>query len=295
MRTVILAAAVAVLPCASKAAAPPAASPPGLAIVSMLQTRPEQSGDRYSYAAETTSQTTRGGVTRDAAERQQFTLEILSVDKNGMVVRFTQTAAEETPSDGDQANALLLQAWNGVPVDFRTAPNGYPSEVIDEGKVKSELQARFAALSPNAAAIVPSLKQWLDGLASADFMKLTGDKLTALAAMQARGLVAIGHNDLPDEIHKDANGGEVRVKATRDVSLAPDAPCSLLIHRSTWTERPGAFSAISSTLDTQATVAEGDGWVISLTETDKTVLPAAQQTRTLKIVRQGVQGCARPK
>lgn len=285
MRRVVLAICGALLPWATEAAPQPSATIPGFAVMLAFQTRPERVGDHYSYVADIQSHTTRDGAVRDVDLRESFTLDIVSIDKAGMVVRYTQTDAEQQPDGGDQASALLLKAWNGVPVDFQTTSNGYPGRLVDEAAVKGRLEANFAGLSPKAVAMGPSLDHWLDGLSDAAFMNMVGERLTTIAAMQWRGLVKAGRQELPSETHQDADGGQVTVKKTVELSVAPGPPCRILAKRSTWTERPGAANAVSSSLETEATVAESDGWVIALTETQKNVTPSAQQVRTIKISR----------
>jgi hypothetical protein len=286
-----LAAALALSPWMACAATQPPPALRGMTMMTVIQTRPQHVGDRYSYVAETQAHTSRDGVVHDSQSRQRFTLEVVSVDSSGMTVRFTQTSVEQTPPGGDAPSALLLQAWDGVPVDFRTSASGEPTAIVGAAEAKTRLEANFAGLSPKAPAMGPDLKQWLDAMPDSDLINLIGDKLSTLAAMQWRGVVKIGHQDLPGETHKDADGTDVLLKRSVDFAPSTEVACSVLVRRSTWTERPGSTGAISSRLDTDATVAEADGWVINLTEVTKTVLPTVQQTKTVKITREASQGC----
>jgi hypothetical protein len=132
--------------------------------------------------------------------------------------------------------------------------------------VKSQIVANFAALSPGSPESAAKLKKWLDGMPEDQFLQFAGEKLIMLAAMQFRGVVQIGHRDLPSEQHQDADGGSVEVKREMDIGLAAGAPCRVSIRRSDWTVRAGGATAPSSSLTTDAMLEEGDGWVVDLTE-----------------------------
>ena len=273
----------------------PIPSPKGFVMMTFVQTRPDQVGDHYSYLADIHSRTVRSGAVKEVEEYEWFDVEIIGVAPKSLTVRFTQTRFDETPAAPDEPSQMLAAAWNGVPIEFETDRSGLPSRILNEDQAKSKVVANFTAQSPKAQSIAPSLKQWLDHLPESEFSEMVGGKLTMLGAMQLRGALPMGHQDLIGESHKDADGTDVQVKKTADISLAQGAPCRVWVQRTTWTERPGGVTVPSSNLKTEATLSEEDGWVIDLTEVAKTTLPVAEQVLSTKISRQAGQACGRAK
>jgi hypothetical protein len=293
MKLLAFAASFVLLACVSQADAQPVPTPKGFALMTVIQTRRDQVGDHYSYIADTQAHTTRNGVTTDVAEHQEFGIDIVAVDATGVTIRVVQTKVEDTPAHDDSPGELLQRALTGIQVDYAAGSNGYPVRITNEDQVKTQLVTNFGGLTAQASAQAPNLKQWLDQKSDAELLELFGGKLVMLAAMNFRGVIPMGHKDLPSESHQDADGTTVQVRKTVDVSIAPGPPCRVLVQRNDWTERPGDAPVASSSLKTDATLSELDGWAIELTEVSKNVAPTFEQTRTVRISRQMSQGCPR--
>ena len=283
----VLVAATALAPSAGRTAEPP--MPKGMVMMTVLQTRPDQVGDVYSYVADTREHTEHDGKAQDGGDRQTFKIEVLKVRPDGLTLRYTQLVGEDLGPEGQAKPDPTLVAFDGVPIDFETSPNGYPTRMTDEAGVKAAISAAFARGNPDQAA---KFKGYVDSIPSNVFMeRAVGDKLIMIAAMQLRGPVQFGHQQLPDErAPPDADGVPVTVHKTTDV-LPAEGACRVKIVRKTWSERPTTVKDRFSSLETEAVLAEGDGWVLTLTEVSKIVVPGGQQTKTTTIKRNADHVC----
>ncbi len=186
----------------------------GVYVVTIIQTRPDRVGDRYSYVAETHTTTTQKGAAQERGDRQAFDLEIEKVTPDARTVRYVQTSADLV-GPTEARTAAYLKAWNGVPVEFETAPNGYPLRVVNEAEIKAAVLRNVARELPDDRQIGAMVERSLNQVSPEEFAdNLVGDKLAMLAVMQFRGPRKIGPSTLPTETHQDADGGAVLVKAT---------------------------------------------------------------------------------
>ncbi len=262
-------------------------------MMSIVQTRPEKVGDTYRYVADTNYRVVRSGTVAEGVQHLAFSIEVLKVEAATLTLRYIQTGATDSTIGPNDPRRLSSAVWAGVPVEVETERSGFPRRILNEAAVKAAIIANAAALVPNDPSIPAALQQQTDSVSPAVFLDHAVPKLGALGAMQPRGLVPLRLITMPAEPHQDA-GGEVVVHKTEEIALAAGPPCRLKVTRKTWTERPNGGMAASSSLTTDATVEEGDGWVDDLTEVSRTTIPNAESVSTLKITRVRSGGCPHP-
>jgi hypothetical protein len=286
--TIAAAAFLALTASAGFAETPPAPLVKGIMMVTVVQTRRDRVGDKYSYVADTQTHTIHDGVARDDSDRETFDIEILKVGPSGMTLRYTQTKSEVLSAPNIARTQRFSSVFDGMPIDFETNLSGSPTGLVDMAGVKAKMLAGIARVDP---VVAERMKPDLEARSSREVAEqIIGDKLTTLAAMQYRGAFPFGHEDMPAETQTDADGTVVTVHKTSDV-LPAEGACRVTIRRATWTERPGGTAVPQSSLETEATLAQDDGWVISLTEISKITVPGAERTKTVKIVRRQDAAC----
>lgn len=253
---------------------PSLAAPPAVKIPSPkgglfnVQVRPFKAGDHYSFVSETSSNETAGsetgGQTGGQSSRLRFDLDILSIDAatGQPVLRYTlrEVSIEDARQPGIQE---IMNAFVGVPLEFRTAIGLHPGEALNGPEVRAAALGNLKRLKGSA-----ELQDILGKLF--DDLMATPEGLAAWMAADVTDLAGMFEPRVPNEpltlptTQNRLDDGSVMVRdGTVKVISVDDTRCRLTFAR--WSRTKIAAKGYTEELSTQATAAT-DGLAVTLTQ-----------------------------
>lgn len=246
--------------------------PTGRATV-QVRTRPDAAGDLYRYRSETrfVQKDDQGGQSQENS--LVFDLEVLSVEPDGLRLRYTLREGKLIDSGGASMSAAMDAAVGGS-LDFRLGLDGRLAGVETWPAYKARLLARLDAALPEDDPIRRIVHERMDQppLAAAQEMVL-GD-VRILAAMELRGALPLGLTELSGQ------RGTVPVEARLEASVVKPG-CVVRVRR----ETSGSASDMSRAIVTQADLALADGRALTLEERRVSRTPRGSQEETVTITR----------